>query len=309
MLKPSKYFRISVTTQCNLSCFFCHREGGTDSFEEELSPAQLELACAAARLEGFEKFKLTGGEPLMRKDICEIVARLSAMELPDLSMITNGTLLADYAETLWDAGLRRLNVTLNTLDEKRLQQLQAGWRVPLAQVLEGIASARRAGFQNIKINFVYLGLESDADLDALLRYTANEGHTLVVLPMLGIRVSNPLDFLYRKLETYGIIEETLQVDAEGIRRRLLRLPGGASVLLRMDVLSQCRPYTFCEQCDTKEACQEGIFPIRLSACGELIPCMANTTHRQSIREQLTAGNLEGIRQVFSEVHRWYRVKP
>lgn len=309
MLKPSKYFRVSITTRCNLSCFFCHREGSTGISEEELSPAALELACVAARLEGFEKFKLTGGEPLVRRDICEIVARLAAMELPDFSMITNGTLLVDYAAALWGAGLRRLNVTLNTLDERRFQQLQAGQRVPLARVLDGIAAARRAGFQNIKINFVYLGSESDADLDALLQYSADEGHILVVLPLLGISVSNPLDLLYKKLGTYGIIEETPQIDAEGIRRRLLRLFGGARVLLRMDALSQCKPYKFCDQCDTKEACQEGIFPIRLSAYGELIPCMANATHRRSVKEQLAVGDLEDVRQLLSEIRGWYRVKP
>lgn len=309
MLRSSRYFRISVTTRCNLSCSFCHREGNTGGPGEELSPAELELACTAARLEGFEKFKLTGGEPLMRSDICEIISRLVAMNLPDLSIVTNGTLLSECASSLWKAGLRRLNVTLNTLDEERFQQIQIGQRVSLVRVLEGITVARHTGFQNIKINFVYLGSESDEDLDALLQYTVEGGYTLVVLPVLGTGNNYSLPFLYGKLKTYGIIDETLQTDAEGIRRCLLQLASGARVLLRVDELSQYRPYTFCEQCNVSETCREGIFPIRLSAQGELIPCMANKTHRWSVREQLVTGDLVGVRRAISRLKEWYRIEP
>ena len=106
MLKQSKYLRISVVNTCNFSCFFCHNEGA-DITGEKLSIDALEFACQIAKKEGFNKFKLSGGEPTIRKDIIQLVKRLSAIGLEDFSMITNGVLLEDFAEPLRKSGLQK----------------------------------------------------------------------------------------------------------------------------------------------------------------------------------------------------------
>ncbi|MBD5469458.1 MAG: radical SAM protein [Lachnospiraceae bacterium] len=304
MLNSSKYFRVSVTDKCNLSCFFCHKEGNDSECADELSPKELQLVCKIAYEMGFQKFKLTGGEPTIRNDICTIISLLSKLNLPDLSMITNGSLLSEQAKDLWDAGLRRLNVTLNTLDQERFQRIQTTRQVPVESILHGLEMAQSVGFKKIKINFVYFDEDSERDLEELLIYAKESGLTLVVLPALQTQSYYTLDYLYNKIRTLGIVSECLISDSEGIRKRLISLTSGASVLLRLDELVNQKPYIFCDKCLTRENCREGIFPVRLSANGELIPCMASREHRISIRSLLTNQNVKGIMEAFATIGEW-----
>ncbi len=304
MLNSSKYFRVSVTDKCNLSCFFCHREGNDSECVDELSPKELQLACKIAHEMGFQKFKLTGGEPTVRNDICTIVSLLSKLNLPDLSMITNGSLLSEQAGDLWKAGLRRINITLNSLNQERFQRIQTTRQVSVASVLQGIEAACSVGFKNIKINFVYFDEDSERDLEELLVYTKERGFTLVVLPALAVQSYYTLDYLYNKIRAHGIVSEDIISDSEGIRKRLISLVSGASVLLRLDELAAQKPYVFCGKCSVRENCREGIFPVRLSANGELIPCMASREHRISIRPLLSNQNVRGIMQAFATIDGW-----
>lgn len=302
----SKYFRISVTNRCNLNCVFCHREGNQSRDICELTPSEVEIACKAALSLGFQKVKLTGGEPTLHENIYNLIRRLSALEIPDLSMITNGTLLSSQADELWRAGLRRLNVTLNTLDPARFEAMQCAPGISVAQILEGIERAKQAGFHNIKINFVFSGSNSQADLEDLMAYTREQGLILVLLPVLDKQSFYSLDYLYQLVSQYGIEDEELITDAEGIQKRLICLKSGARILLRVDELGQRRPYLFCAHCETRMDCREGIFPIRLSATGELIPCMASEEHRISILPALQSGDIEQVRSAFFKLDRRYR---
>lgn len=302
----SKYFRISVTNRCNLNCAFCHREGNQSRDTSELSPGEVETACKAALSLGFQKVKLTGGEPTLHSDIYDLIERLSRLNIPDLSMITNGTRLASQSDRLWRAGLRRLNVTMNTLDQKRFAEMHGTPKLSVAQILEGIERARQVGFQDIKINFVFSGADSQADLEDLMAYTKAQGLILVLLSMLDKQSCCSLEYLYRLISRYGIEEEEIITDAEGIRKRLLHLKSGTRVLLRIDELFQCRPYPFCVRCETQMDCREGIFPIRLSAMGDLIPCMASEKHRIPILPALQAGDVEQVRSAFFELDGRYR---
>lgn len=306
MLKPSRYFRVSVTKRCNLSCIYCHKEGNYAEKKDELLPEEIQLACRIARDAGFRKFKLTGGEPTLRHDLCTIISLLARLDLPDLSMITNGTTLMNQAGDLWKAGLRRMNVSLNTLDQKRFQRFQTSNSVSISSVLKGIETAKQVGFRDIKINFVYCDADSDSDLDMLLEYTNENNLSLVVLPVIDEEHDYTLDFLYNKIRTYGIETEDIILDNEGIRKRRIRLNSGACVLLRLDELFAKRPYYFCDDCFFQIRCREGIFPIRLSSSGEIIPCMATVEHRISIRDLLTENDEDGIRQVFSTIRGWNR---
>jgi len=269
-----------------------------------LSPKELQMVCRIALDMGYQKFKLTGGEPTLRQDICTIISMLAELELPDLSMITNGTTLCAQAKDLWQAGLRRVNITLNTLNPKRFQQIQIGSQVPVELILEGVLAAKDAGFQSIKINFVYFDENSEKDLQDLLYFTKECGCTLVVLPVMSKQTFYSLDFLYHKLQSYGIAQEELVVDREGIRKRLIQMKSGAYVLLRIDELANCKPYVFCGKCTDRENCREGIFPIRLSANGELIPCMASLKHRIPIYNLLVNQNEAAVKQAFAIIEGW-----
>lgn len=304
MLKPSKYLRISITNKCNLSCFYCHKEGAFSERMEELTPEELRLVCRIARDVGFQKFKLTGGEPTLRHDICTIISLLTELGLPDLSMITNGTTLAVQAADLWQAGLRRINVTLNTLNQMRFQQIQKVCHSSVESVLRGISVAKKVGFQNIKINFVYYNEDSEQDLKELLSFTKEHDCILVVLPILAEQSRYTLNYLYEKLQSYGIQQEKLLFDGEGIRKRFLQMDSGALVMLRIDELANQKPYIFCNKCLNNDSCKEGIFPIRLSANGELIPCMASKEHRIPIHNLLTAQDESAVKHAFSTIEGW-----
>jgi cyclic pyranopterin phosphate synthase len=146
--------RISVTDRCNLRCTYCMAEDVTFmersqllSFEEITRFVQIAVPL------GIDKVRLTGGEPLMRRDLARLVRMLGAVPgLRDVGITTNGILLADHAQELFDAGLRRINISLDTLNPERFRQLTR--RDGLDTVIDGILAAKRAGFEPIKINAV-----------------------------------------------------------------------------------------------------------------------------------------------------------
>ncbi|MEW5936804.1 MAG: GTP 3',8-cyclase MoaA [Candidatus Thermoplasmatota archaeon] len=142
--------RISLTANCNLRCLYCHNEGLPPS-TAEMSPEEIGKIAEIAASLGIKEIKLTGGEPLLRGDIAEIL-RLCAKWMDEISMTTNGTLLAPKAQALRDAGLKRVNVSMDTLDPERYAALTGS--DALEQVMEGIRSAIHAGLQPVKVNIV-----------------------------------------------------------------------------------------------------------------------------------------------------------
>lgn len=303
MLNSSTYFRISVTSKCNLSCHFCHREGNLKNDRVELTPEEIQFACKVAYGFGFKKFKITGGEPTERTDLCRIISLLSELCLPDLSMITNGTNLDPMAQSLWDAGLRRLNVTVNTLDPNRFRYFEPSGKVSVSSIVKGIEKAQGVGFRNLKVNFVFFNEESYTDLKLLLEFVREKQLTLVILPVIG-GISYSLDDMYKIIQSFNIISEERLSDNEGLLKRKINLKSGASILLRLDELSEKKPYIFCDQCVSKSKCREGIFPIRLSSSGELIPCMANANHHINVRRILREQNAQGMEEAFRKIRMW-----
>ena len=306
-MNPSKYFRISLTEKCNLDCYYCHKEGNFSTQNFLMTPKDLKFVCEIALQAGFRKFKLTGGEPTLRCDICEIITELSALNLPDLSMITNGTRLCELATDLKRAGLPRLNVTLNTLNPKRFEKIQRKKisENVLEKIINGIDAAQNVGFRNIKLNFVYFDEDSQKDLSELISFVKSRDCILVVLPVLQ-NLRYTLEYLYDLIKNFGIDDEEILTDAEGIRKKLIRLKNGARILLRIDELANKKPYIFCQDCTNKKICREGIFPIRLSAKGEIIPCMASFENRIDIFPLIKERNIVALKKTFEKINLWYR---
>jgi cyclic pyranopterin phosphate synthase len=167
--------RISVTDRCNLRCTYCMPEEVTFLDRAELLTFEeiTHFAEVAAPL-GIDKVRLTGGEPLLRRDLHRLSALLVRVPgVKDVGLTTNGLLLAGQAQNLYDAGLRRLNVSLDTLDPSRFRQLTR--RDGLGQVLEGIEAARQVGFHPIKINAVIIRGVNEIDVAPLARWARERG--------------------------------------------------------------------------------------------------------------------------------------
>ncbi len=168
--------RISVTDRCNIRCFYCMPETDVHFYDrrEILSFEEIERFARVAAGLGVDKLRITGGEPLVRKNLPLLIAKLAAIPgIRDIAMTTNGVLLAAQARSLYDAGLRRLNVHLDTLDRARFLEITR--RDDLDKVLEGIEVCQEMGFGPIKINAVAVKGLTETDVVPLARYGRERG--------------------------------------------------------------------------------------------------------------------------------------
>ncbi|MBN2615853.1 MAG: GTP 3',8-cyclase MoaA [Bacteroidales bacterium] len=165
------YLRISVTDRCNLRCVYCMPEDGIELMKHEdiLSFEEIERIVVEGVARGITKVRLTGGEPLVRKNIVSLVKMIAAIEgVEDLSMTTNGILLAQFARALKEAGLHRVNISLDTLSPERYSEITRGGNIH--KVLEGIQAAKAAGLSPIKINCVVFKNKEEHDAQSVAKY-------------------------------------------------------------------------------------------------------------------------------------------
>jgi len=168
--------RLSVTDRCNIRCYYCMPEHPVEFVPraEILSFEEIERFVRIAVRMGFTKLRVTGGEPLLRRDLDRLVARLAVVDgIRDLALTTNGVTLAAQAEALYRAGLRRLNVHLDTLDRERFIRITR--RDELGRILEGIEVCRRLGFRPVKINAVAVKGLTEPDIVPLARFGRERG--------------------------------------------------------------------------------------------------------------------------------------
>jgi GTP 3',8-cyclase len=169
------YLRISVTDRCNLRCRYCMPEEGIElmQHEEILTFEEIaEVVRVAVRL-GIDKIRFTGGEPLVRKGFTGLVAMIAGIPgIKDLALTTNGLLLKEYAAVLKQAGLQRVNISLDTLNPDAYNQITRGGDI--RQVLDGIRSAREVGLEPIKINCVVSGSSEDQDAALIKEFAQRE---------------------------------------------------------------------------------------------------------------------------------------
>jgi len=168
--------RISVTDRCNIRCFYCMPEKGVEFVErsEILSFEEIERFVRVAVQLGISKLRVTGGEPLVRKDLPVLIRKLAAIPgIQDLALTTNAVLLSEMAEPLYAAGLRRINIHLDTLDRERFQRITR--RDDLDRVLAGIESCLRLGYSPIKLNAVAVKGLTEPDILPIARYCRERG--------------------------------------------------------------------------------------------------------------------------------------
>lgn len=166
------YLRISVTDRCNLRCRYCMPEEGISIIphEEILTYEEILRIVRVFAIEGISKVRLTGGEPLVRKGIVDFISRLSQIEeIKDLSLTTNGILLKDFAQDLKEAGLKRINISLDSLKKERFHQITR--KDDFERVWAGIEEALRVGLSPVKINMVAIRGLNDDEIESFARLT------------------------------------------------------------------------------------------------------------------------------------------
>jgi len=193
--RPLRDLRVSVIETCNFRCPYCmpeetHPDTPLLGAGHRMDFAQIERAVRAFVALGVRKVRLTGGEPLLRKDLPKLVERLATIDgIDDLALTTNGSLLARHAQALRDAGLQRITLSLDTLDPERFRTL-SGNRGDIRDVLEGIAAAERAGFGSLKFNAVIQRDINDDDALALAEHFRGSGHVLRFIEYMDVGTCN-----------------------------------------------------------------------------------------------------------------------
>jgi len=280
------YVRLSVTDRCDLRCRYCMAE--TMTFLPHRDLLQVDEIAALADIlmaRGVRRIRLTGGEPLVRRDIGEIVARLGGRlgsGLDELTMTTNGTQLPRFAERLAAAGVRRINVSLDSLDPDRFRHITR--RGDLAQVLEGVRAAAAAGLK-IKINMVALAGLNAEEIPGMLAWCIAEGHDLTLIETMPLgRVEDdrtehylPLDKVKRRL-----------AEQWSLRPSAARTGGPATYFEVADTgvrLGLITPLTgnFCASCNR----------IRITATGTVFGCLGQD-QKVELRDALREGGVAAV---------------
>ncbi|MGB3178667.1 MAG: GTP 3',8-cyclase MoaA [Albidovulum sp.] len=266
--RPISYLRVSVTDRCDFRCTYCMTEHMQFLPKKELLTLEEldRLSTAFVRL-GVEKLRITGGEPLVRRDILTFFKGMSRHletgALKELTLTTNGSQLARFAGDLAACGIRRVNVSLDTLDPDKFHAITRWGRLP--QVLEGLEAAKKAGLK-VKINTVALKGFNEAELFPLLDWCAAEGHDLTfieVMPMGEMGEEMRLDQYWPLKDLRATLAERFTLT------ELAERTGGPARYVRIEETGQkigfITPLThnFCESCNR----------VRVTCTGELFMCL------------------------------------
>lgn len=315
-IEPTKppivdYLRISLIDRCNFRCQYCMPEGEELEFvkkQELLTQAELLLLLREVFIPvGFTRFRLTGGEPLIRPGVVDIVRAIAALpQTQDLSMTTNAFLLAGMAQDLYTAGLRRINISLDSLEPETFDRIVGkrpiaggAWRSRWQQVWDGIQAAHRVGFDPLKLNVVVIPGVND--------------HEVLDLAALSLDRQWHIRFIeFMPIGNAGLFGEKGWVDSEGLRQQIrerwgltegqvtgngpadvFQIPGAKGTLGFISQMSEC----FCDRCNR----------MRLSADGWLRPCLLNETGQIDLKTALRSG--VPLLQIRAEVQELLTAKP
>jgi cyclic pyranopterin phosphate synthase len=288
--RPITYLRLSVTDRCDLRCTYCLPEGFR-GFEEPghwLTLDEVERLVGAFVRLGVHKIRLTGGEPLLRRNLCELAARLGRLPgVADLSLSTNATQLRRHADALRQAGVSRINVSLDSLRPERIRAITG--RDCLHDILDGLAAATAAGFSPVKVNMVVQGGVNDDEVPEMLAFCMERGFVLRLIETMPMgstgRSASHLDLqdLKEQLRSrFGLVDGVLP--GGGPARYLQSLDGAFSVGF-ITPLSQ----HFCATCNR----------VRLAVDGTLYPCLGQESRygfRSLLREGVSDTGLEAAVQ-------------
>jgi GTP 3',8-cyclase len=280
--RPITYLRVSVTDKCNLRCVYCMPEGGLPWLkrEEVLSYEEIASIVRAAARVGVRSIRLTGGEPLLRRDLDRLIAAIAAIDgIDDISLSTNGLLLEEQAQRLAEAGLRRINLSLDTLQPERFESIAR--RRGLDAVLRGLDAAVAAGLSPVKLNCVVMRGQNDdelADFAALTRERPIYVRFIEVMPVhenLGLQKDAYIasEDVLARLAAIGDLQPVPGPPGNG-PARYFAFANAAGAVGVISPLS----HDYCDRCNR----------VRLTADGRLRLCLFGD-HALDLRTPLRAG--------------------
>jgi cyclic pyranopterin phosphate synthase len=294
--RPLLNLRIAVTPRCNLRCDYCHKEGEVSSCSkgtaEEMTVDEIVRIAKIAISLGISRIKLTGGEPLMRKDICDIIKGIAAIpDLKDLSMTTNGAMLGFMAKKLRACGLKRLNISLPTLNAEAYTKLTDG---KLENVLDGVKAAVAAGFCPVKLNMVILkGINVDA-VQEMMDFARQTGTVLQLIELDPINVNDAYYAMYHKFlneQEEMLKQKALTVETRHFmhNRRIYRLPD-----VTVEVVHPTENGEFCAHCTR----------LRVTSDGKLKPCLMRNDNLVDILTPMRHGaSNDELKELFIRANR------
>ncbi|MBC8104542.1 MAG: GTP 3',8-cyclase MoaA [Cytophagales bacterium] len=278
-----EYLRISLTDRCNLRCVYCMPEEGVpyEQLDNVLSFEEIARVARVLAGAGLKKIRLTGGEPLVRKGVADLAARLTATTgIGEVTLTTNGILLPREADALWAAGIRRINLSMDTLHADRFTQIAR--RPDFDRAWEGVEAALRVGFSPIKLNCVLMRGINDDEIADFARLTLDRPLSVRFLEYMPIGMVSPPEWRARYLSNEEALSrirdafpdlEAEEDDAASTSRNF-RIPGAQGTVGLINPIS----HRFCDGCNR----------LRLTANGRLVPCLSDN-YEYNLMTPLRAG--------------------
>lgn len=280
--RPIISLRITITNRCNLNCLYCHHDGMIQS-KDEMTPDEIYEVCKISKEFGVKKIRLSGGEPLIREDIVEIVKKISSLNFNDISITTNGTLLTKYAEQLKKAGLKRVNISLDTLNPETYKFITQ--KNYLNKVKKGILKAIDVGLFPVKINMVLMKGINENEIKNMFKFCRKHG---IILQLIELVESENCDDKFSTQYHYNLnpIEKKLSKIADNIetrkfmqdRKKYFINDGEIEIVKSMDNTN------FCKNCTR----------IRITPDGKIKPCLLRNDNLVEIVSHIRKGNNENI---------------
>ncbi len=299
------YLRISLIDRCNFRCQYCMPEGAELDYilrQELLTNQEIVTLLKKVFIPlGFSKFRLTGGEPLLRPQVVDLVREIVSLpQTQDLAVTTNGFLLANMARELYDAGLRRINISLDSLNANTFDTIignrgRSRWQ----QTWAGILAAHRVGFDPLKLNVVVIPGLNDSEVPDLAALTIERNWHVRFIEFMPIgnsalfsqRAWVSSEQLRQQIRTrWGLIESSVRGNGPA---DVFKIPGAKGTLGFISQMSEC----FCDRCNR----------VRLSADGWLRPCLLNETGQINLKTALRTGVSCG--QLQARVKKLLEIKP
>lgn len=281
-----EYLRISVTDRCNLRCRYCMPEEGIKNkrtHSDMLSLEEIYEVAKACTNIGINKVRITGGEPLTRKGVSGLIKNISKLDgIKDIAMTTNGLLLKEYAKELKESGLHRVNVSLDTLNEKKYKHITRFGS--LKNILEGLDEAKKVGLLPIKINIVLIGGFNDDEIEDFVKLTIDDDIQVrfIELMPIGQATDWAKDNFIPNTTVLDKFKELKPVPKEdkSSPAEYYKLPGARGLVGLINPIS----HQFCSNCNR----------IRLTADGKIKPCL-NSNQEIDIKKVIkSGGDLEEI---------------
>jgi len=279
--RPILSLRITLTNRCNVNCLYCHHDGMVKS-KDEMTADEVYTICKVAKNIGVQKIRLSGGEPLLKKDIVETVQKIGSLDFKDITMTTNGILLEKYAEDLKKAGLNRVNVSLDTLDRETYEFITK--KDYLEDAKRGILKAIEVGMYPVKINMVIMKDINQNEIKNMFRFCKENNIVLQLIEL--IESENCDDDKFSEDYHYKLdnIEKELADIADEVHERKFMqgrkkyyIDGG-----EIEVVKPVDNSTFCANCSR----------LRITPDGKIKPCLLRNDNLVELISHIRNGESE-----------------